>query len=78
MTIHYYDRKVTYTAGPNAYDISNASATPVSPENAKYIVIAIAVRLDPVGQPGSPGYQPSYSVLLCSDVALRNTDLWNY
>ena len=78
MTIHYYDQKVTYTAPPGGYDITNVSAAPVSPENAKYIVISIAVTLDPVGQPGSPGYQPPYSVLLCSDVTLRNTDLWNY
>jgi len=78
MTIHYYDQKVTYTAPPGEYDITNVSAAPVSPENAKYIVISIAVTLDPVGQPGSPGYQPPYSVLLCSDVTLRNTDLWNY
>ena len=78
MTIHYYDQKVTYTAPPGGYDITNVSAAPVSPENAKYIVISIAVTLDAVGQPGAPGYQPPYSVLLCSDVTLRNTDLWNY
>jgi len=78
MNIHYYNQKVTYTTAPDSYDITNESATPVSPENAKYIVIAIAVTLDPVGQPGSPGYQPHYTVLLCSDVTLRNTDLWSY
>jgi type II secretory pathway pseudopilin PulG len=78
MTIHYFDQKVTYTAPPGEYDITGWSATPVSPENAKYIVIAIAVTLDAVGTPGSPGYQPPYTVLLCSDVTLRNTDLWNY
>ena len=78
MTIHYFDQKVTYTAPPNGYDIDSPSAAPVSPENAKYIVIAIGVTLDAVGQPGSPGYQPPYTVLLCSDVTLRNTDLWKY
>ena len=78
MKIHYYDQKVTYTAPPGEYDITNVSAAPVSPENAKYVVIAIAVTLDPVGQPGSPGYQPPYTVLLCSDVTLRNTSLWSY
>jgi prepilin-type N-terminal cleavage/methylation domain-containing protein len=78
MKIHYYDQKVTYTAPPGAYDITDVSAAPVSPENAKYVVIAIAVTLDPVGQPGSPGYQPPYTVLLCSDVTLRNTSLWSY
>jgi type II secretory pathway pseudopilin PulG len=78
MHIHYFDQKVTYTAAPGAYDITDISATPVSPVNAKYIVIAIAVTLDPVGQPGSAGYQPPYTVLLCSDVTLRNTSLWSY
>ena len=78
MNIHYYDQKVTYTAPPGGYDITNVSAAPVSPENAKYVVISIAVTLDPVGQPGSPGYQPPYTVLLCSDVTLRNTSLWSY
>jgi prepilin-type N-terminal cleavage/methylation domain-containing protein len=78
MNIHYYDQKVTYTAPPGGYDITNVSAAPVSPENAKYVVISIAVTLDAVGQPGSPGYQPPYTVLLCSDVTLRNTSLWSY
>lgn len=78
MTFHYFDQKVTYTAPAGGLDITGASATEVSPANAKYIVIAISVTLDAVGQPGSPGYQPPYSVLLCSDVTLRNTDLWNY
>lgn len=78
MTIHYFDQKVTYTAPPGGYDIIDWSATPVAPENAKYVVIAIAVTLDAVGQPGSPGYQPPYTVLLCSDVTLRNTSLWSY
>ncbi len=78
MHIHYFDQKVTYTAPAGAYDITNISATPVSPENAKYIVITIAVTLDPVGKEGSPGYQPPYTVLLCSDVTLRNTSLWSY
>jgi prepilin-type N-terminal cleavage/methylation domain-containing protein len=78
MKIHYYDQKVTYTVLPGAYDITDESVTPVAPENAKYIVIAIAVTLDPVGKEGSPGYQPPYTVLLCSDVTLRNTSLWSY
>lgn len=78
MTLHYFDRKVTYTAPPGGADITGASAGEVTPVNAKYIVIAISVTLDAVGSPGSPGYQPPYSVLLCSDVTLRNTDLWNY
>ena len=78
MNIHYFDRKVTYTAAPGASDISNVSASEVSPAAARFIVLAIAVTLDAVGTPGTEGYQPAYSVLLCSDVALRNADLWKY
>jgi type II secretory pathway pseudopilin PulG len=78
MNIHYFDQKVTYTAPPGGSDITDKSATEVAPENAKYIVIAVSVTLDAVGKPGAPGYQPPYSVLLCSDVALRNSDLWIY
>ena len=78
MNIHYFDQKVTYTAPQAGSDITNVSAAEVPPANAKYIVIAIAVTLDQIGVPGSPGYQPAYSVLLCSDIALRNTDLWSY
>ena len=78
MNVHYFDQKVTYTAPPGGADIINVSAAEVPPANAKYIVIAISVTLDAVGTPNSPGYQPPYSVLLCSDVALRNTGLWGY
>jgi type II secretory pathway pseudopilin PulG len=78
MNIHYFDQKVTYVAPPGGSDITGVSATEVSPASAKYIVIAISVTLDAVGTVGSPGYQPPYSVLLCSDVTLRNTGLWGY
>ena len=78
MNIHYFDQKVTYTAPPGGSDISNVSAAEVTPTSAKYVVIAISVTLDAVGEPGSDGYQPPYSVLLCSDVVLRNTGLWSY
>ena len=78
MNIHYFDHKVTYTAPPGGSDITNVSATEVNPASAKYIVIAVSVTLDAVGSPTSPGYQPPYSVLLCSDVTLRNTGLWGY
>jgi prepilin-type N-terminal cleavage/methylation domain-containing protein len=78
MNIHYFDQKVTYTAPPGGSDITNASATEVAPASAKYIVIAISVTLDAVGDPATDGYQPAYSVLLCSDVDLRNTTLWGY
>jgi len=78
MNVHYFDQKVTYTAPPGGADITDVSVAEVSPANAKYIVIAISVTLDAVGTPNTPGYQPPYSVLLCSDVSLRNTGLWGY
>lgn len=78
LTIHYFDQKVTYTAPPGGTDITNVSAAEVVPANATYIVIAVSVTLDAVGTPNSPGYHPAYSVLLCSDVSLRNTGLWGY
>lgn len=78
FNIHYYADKVTYDANPGADDITNVSAAPVNPSEAKYIVIAVSVTLDPQGTPGSTGYQAPFSVLLCSDVALRNSSLWTY
>lgn len=78
MNVHYFGEKVTYTAPPGGSDITDVSAAEVSPADAKYIVIAVSVTLDAVGTPNSPGYQPPYSVLLCSDVTLRNTGLWSY
>ena len=78
MNIHYFDQKVTYTAPPGGTDITDMSAAEVSKANAKYIVIAVSVTLGAVGSPNTAGYQPPYSVLLCSDVTLRNTDLWRY
>ena len=79
LNFHYFDQKVTYTALPGDDDITNLSAAEVTDlTKAKYIVIAVSVTLDEVGTRGSPGYQPSYSVLLCSDVMLRNTQLWDY
>jgi type II secretory pathway pseudopilin PulG len=78
MNVHYFAEKVTYTAAPGADDISDKSANEVSPSAAKYIVIAVSVHLDQIGTPGATGFQPQYSVLLCSDVILRNSDLWKY
>jgi len=78
MNIHYFGQKVSYVAPPGGSDITGASAAEVSPASAKYIVISISVTLDAIGTPGQPGYHPHYSVLLCSDVTLRNSDLWSY
>ena len=78
MNIHYFAEKVTYTAPQAGSDITDVSLPEVTPANARYIVIAVSVTLDEVGTPGSAGYHPAYSVLICSDVALRNTGLWSY
>jgi len=79
MNIHYFDQKVTYTAPPSGADITDVSAVEVANKaDAKYIVIAISVTLTAIGTPGQAGYQPPYSVLICSDVMLRNTSLWSY
>jgi len=78
MNIHYFDQPVTYTAPQRGSDIADKSAVEVSPSAAKYIVIAVSVTLDAVGTPNTAGYQPPYTVLLCSDVTLRNTELWGY
>jgi prepilin-type N-terminal cleavage/methylation domain-containing protein len=80
MNIHYFDQKVTYICPAGEDDITIQTGTELTADltKTKYIVLAVSVTLDPVGTPGSPGYQPPYSVLLCSDIALRNTDLWNY
>lgn len=78
MNIHYFGQQVTYTAPQGGADITNVSAAEVAPSAARYIVLAISVTLDAAGTPNTAGYQPSYSVLLCSDVTLRNATLWGY
>ena len=83
LHIHYFSQKVTYSTAPAAgvsrgCDISGASLGEVAPNSATYVVIAVCVRLDAVGAPGSPGYQPASNVLLVSDIALRNSNLSIY
>ena len=73
LRIHYYSQKVTYST--TDCDIAGASLAEVTPSAAKYVVLAVCVQLDAVGAPGGPGYQPATSVLLASDVALRNSNL---
>ena len=76
LRIHYFAQQVTYsTAG---CDITGASGAEVTPDAARYIVIAVCVQLDEYGTPDSPGYQPATRVLLASDVTLRNADLSSY
>ncbi len=90
LQFHYFDRRVSYTTlgynptTPNASLITNvrdstgAAQAEVAPNLAKYVVIAVVVRLPAVGTSGSPGYHPATDEMLVSDVALRNNDLDNY
>ena len=79
LTIHYFAQKVTYvTNGTPACDFSSPSSSEVSPDQARYIVIAICVQLPAFGIPNSEGYQPASNVLLVSDVTLRNANLTAY
>src|SRR6185295_12031790 len=71
LRIHYFDRKVTYSTSD--CDISGTSSSEVSPGSAKYIVIAVCVRIPASGTPNTAGYQPASNVLLVSDVTLRNS-----
>jgi prepilin-type N-terminal cleavage/methylation domain-containing protein len=76
LRVHYFAQQVTYaTAG---CDITDPSAAEVAPEAARYIVIAVCVQLQEYGTPNSPGHQPFSTVLLASDVTLRNADLRSY
>ena len=76
LHMHYYAQRVTYST--LGCDLNGASANEVSPSAAKYVVIAVCVQLDAVGKRGSSSYQPEKSVLLLSDVALRNSNLSVY
>ena len=82
LHIHYFNQKVTYSTlmsnGVPGCDITGASASEVTPDQAKYIVIAACVQQLAVGTPGSEGYQPATNTLLVSDVALRNNNLTAY
>jgi prepilin-type N-terminal cleavage/methylation domain-containing protein len=76
LRIHYYGQKVTYATGD--CDISGASDAEVASQAARYIVIALCVRLPARGSPNTAGYQPASNVLLVSDVTLRNAALTTY
>ncbi len=76
LHIHYFSQYVTYST--SGCDITSASAAEVDASAAKYVVIAVCVGVEAVGSPGSPGYQPARTVLLVSDVALRNSNLPTY
>src|SRR5260370_9475811 len=76
LHIHYFSQYVTYST--SGCDITSASAAEVDASAAKYVVIAVCVGVEAVGSPGSPGYQPARTVLLVSDVPLRNSNLPTY
>lgn len=76
LHMHYYGEKVSYST--SGCDVSSASASEVSPSAAQYVVIAVCVQLSAVGKFGTAGYQPTQSVLLVSDVTLRNANLPSY
>ena len=82
LIFRYYDEKVTYSTTVDSdgvcdiTDVVNASGVaknPVSPAEAKFIVIAVGVTLPAVGTRGQEGYQPESHVQLTSDVVLRNS-----
>lgn len=76
LRLHYFAQKVTY--GTADCDITGASAGEVTPDNARYVVVALCVRIPAAGVPNTAGYQPASNVLLVSDVTLRNSNLIRY
>ena len=83
LNIRYYPDKVFYTTGNcDITNVVDASGNPVDEvpalSGAKYIVMSICVTLPEIATPGAPGYQPPSRVQLVSDVALRNSELFNY
>ena len=76
LRLHYFTEKVTYSTSD--CDITSPSSSEVSPDRARYIVIALCVRIPASGVPNTAGYQPPSNVLLVSDVTLRNSNLINY
>ena len=83
LKLRYYADKVTYqTTDCDITNVRDSFGNPVgevaNKSAAKYIVLSICVNLPAVSTPGAPGYQPSSSVQLVSDIALRNSDLYQY
>lgn len=76
LRVHYFAAKATYSTAD--CDISAPSIAEVTPDLASYVVIALCVRIQPMGTPGTTGYQPESKVLLVSDIALRNSNLIHY
>lgn len=83
LRVYYFPQRVTYNTttsadGTTNCDISGFSSGQSSPAAARYIVLAVCVRIPAFGTPNSDGYQPPSNVLLVSDVTLRNADLLAY
>lgn len=78
MRVHYFAQRVTYNTDQANCDIRDWSQAEVTVASAKYVVIAVCVRQQETGAPGSPGYQPAHNLLLTSDVTLRNANLQSY
>lgn len=78
LRVHYFAQRVTYNTDPANCDIANWNQAEVAPAAATYVVIAVCVRQQATGAPGSPGYQPAQNLLLTSDVTLRNANLSIY
>ena len=78
LRVHYFAQRVTYNTDQDNCDIRDWSQAEVTAANARYVVIAVCVRQQATGAPGSPGYQPAHNLLLTSDVTLRNANLQNY
>lgn len=83
MNVYFFDQDVDYTTGGcdapvtvNTPGVAKLAGANIA--DAKYVVIALCVDLPAEGTPNSPGYQPASQTLLVSDVALRNSDLFNY
>jgi type II secretory pathway pseudopilin PulG len=82
LEIYYFSQKVDYTMdGTGGINVTtlDGSGSPVTDEpdtgNVTYVVITILLKLEQVGQPGSPGYVPAGQIQLATDVALRNRNL---
>lgn len=83
LRVYYFSQRVTYNTttsadGTTNCDISGFSSGQSSPDAARYIVLAVCVRIPAFGTPNSDGYQPASNVLLVSDVTLRNANLLAY
>jgi Tfp pilus assembly protein PilW len=90
LQFYYYDQQVSYStatfdpAAPNNPLITSVRGTngsliaQVTPSQATYVVVVVALRLPAIGRPNTEGYQPAKSEMLVTDIALRNSALTFY